>query len=144
MSTYMAKPADVERKWYVIDADGAVLGRLAAQVAVILRGKNKPTFTPHVDTGDYVIVTNTDKIVLTGNKLDAKIYYHHTGYPGGLKETKYRELMATKSVFAFKKAVRGMLPKGPLGNAMMKKLKVYAGAEHPHTAQQPEVFAFNK
>ena len=140
MSTFMANPATVEHKWYVIDADGVVLGRLASQVALMLRGKHKPTFTPHVDTGDFIIVVNTDKIVLTGNKLDDKIYYHHTGYPGGLKETKYRDLMAKKSEFALKKAVRGMLPKGPLGNKMMKKLKVYAGAEHPHAAQQPEVF----
>ncbi len=140
MSSYIAKPETVERKWYVIDADGVVLGRLASQVALMLRGKHKPTFTPHVDTGDYIIVVNTDKIALTGRKLDQKIYYHHSGYPGGLKETKYRELMASKSEFAFKKAVRGMLPKGPLGNKMFKKLKVYAGAEHPHAAQQPEVF----
>ena len=138
MSTYMAKPANVDRKWYVIDAEGVVLGRLASQVALMLRGKHKPTFTPHVDTGDFIIVVNTDKIVLTGNKLNDKIYYHHTGHPGGLKETKYRDLMATKSEFALKKAVRGMLPKGPLGNKMIKKLKVYAGPEHKHEAQQPE------
>ena len=110
------------------------------QVALMLRGKHKPTFTPHVDTGDYIIVVNTDKIAMTGRKLDQKIYYHHSGYPGGLKETKYRDLLANKSEFALKKAVRGMLPKGPLGNKMFKKLKVYAGAEHPHAAQQPEVF----
>ena len=140
MSSYIAKPETVERKWYVIDADGVVLGRLASQVALMLRGKHKPTFTPHVDTGDYIIVVNTDKIALTGRKLDQKIYYHHSGYPGGLKETKYRDLLANKSEFALKKAVRGMLPKGPLGNKMFKKLKVYAGAEHPHAAQQPEVF----
>ena len=140
MSTYMAKPANVERKWYVIDAEGVVLGRLASQVALMLRGKHKPTFTPHVDTGDFIIVVNTDKIVLTGNKLNDKIYYHHTGHPGGLKETKYRDLMATKSEFALKKAVRGMLPKGPLGNKMFKKLKVYAGAEHEHQAQKPELW----
>lgn len=140
MSTYMANPATVEHKWYVIDADGVVLGRLASQVALMLRGKHKPTFTPHVDTGDFIIVVNTDKIALTGKKLDDKIYYHHTGHPGGIKETKYRDLMAKKSEFALKKAVRGMLPKGPLGNKMLKKLKVYAGAEHPHAAQQPEVF----
>ena len=144
MSTYMAKPANVERKWYVIDAEGVVLGRLASQVALMLRGKHKPTFTPHVDTGDFIIVVNTDKIVLTGNKLNDKIYYHHTGHPGGLKETKYRDLMATKSEFALKKAVRGMLPKGPLGNKMFKKLKVYAGAEHEHAAQKPEVFEMKK
>lgn len=144
MSTYMAKPANVERKWYVIDAEGVVLGRLASQVALMLRGKHKPTFTPHVDTGDFIIVVNTDKIVLTGNKLNDKIYYHHTGHPGGLKETKYRDLMATKSEFALKKAVRGMLPKGPLGNKMIKKLKVYAGAEHEHAAQKPEAFEMKK
>ena len=140
MSSYIAKPETVERKWYVIAADGVVLGRLASQVALMLRGKHKPTFTPHVDTGDYIIVVNTDKIAMTGRKLDQKIYYHHSGYPGGLKETKYRDLLANKSEFALKKAVRGMLPKGPLGNKMFKKLKVYAGAEHPHAAQQPEVF----
>lgn len=140
MSSYIAKPETVERKWYVIDADGVVLGRLASQVALMLRGKHKPTFTPHVDTGDYIIVVNTDKIAMTGRKLDQKIYYHHSGYPGGLKETKYRDLLANKSEFALKKAVRGMLPKGPLGNKMFKKLKVYAGAGHPHAAQQPEVF----
>ena len=140
MSSYIAKPETVERKWYVIDADGVMLGRLASHVALMLRGKHKPTFTPHVDTGDYIIVVNTDKIAMTGRKLDQKIYYHHSGYPGGLKETKYRDLLANKSEFALKKAVRGMLPKGPLGNKMFKKLKVYAGAEHPHAAQQPEVF----
>ncbi len=144
MSTYMAKPANVERKWYVIDAEGVVLGRLASQVALMLRGKHKPTFTPHVDTGDFIIVVNTDKIVLTGNKLNDKIYYHHTGHPGGLKETKYRDLMANKSEFALKKAVRGMLPKGPLGNKMLKKLKVYAGPEHEHAAQKPEAFEMKK
>ena len=140
MNTFMANAQNVERKWYVVDADGMVLGRLATQVANILRGKTKPIYTPHVDTGDYVIIINADKAILTGRKLDQKIYYHHSGYPGGLKETKYRDLLANKSEFALKKAVRGMLPKGPLGNKMFKKLKVYAGAEHPHAAQQPEVF----
>ena len=140
MATFMAKPETVERKWYVIDAEGKALGRVATQVALMLRGKHKPTFTPHVDTGDYIIVVNTDKIILTGRKLDEKIYYRHTGYPGGLKETKYRDLMATKSDFAFKKAVRGMLPKGPLGNKMFKKLKVYTGPDHEQAAQKPEVF----
>ena len=141
MSTTLAKPAEMaDRKWYVIDAAGKPLGRVAAKAAVILRGKNKPTFTPHVDCGDYVIVVNASKIKLTGKKLDQKLYRYHTGYPGGLKETKYRDLLANKSEFALKKAVRGMLPKGPLGNKMFKKLKVYAGAEHPHAAQQPEVF----
>lgn len=137
MDTFMAKPAEVERKWYVIDADGVVLGRLASKAAHILRGKHKPTFTPHVDTGDYIIIINADKVVLTGNKLDEKIYYHHSGYPGGLKETKYRDLIKNKSCFAVKKAVAGMLPKGPLGRKMLKKLKIYAGSEHPHAAQQP-------
>ena len=140
MSSYIAKPETVERKWYVIDADGVVLGRLASQVALMLRGKHKPTFTPHVDTGDYIIVVNTDKIAMTGRKLDQKIYYHHSGYPGGLKETKYRDLLANKSEFALKKAVRGMLPKGPLGYAMMKKLHVYSGATHEHQAQKPVAF----
>ena len=136
----MPKAADITRQWYVVDAEGQVFGRVASQVANILRGKNKPIYTPNVDTGDYVIIINADKIVMTGKKLDQKIYYHHTGYVGGLKETKYRDLLANKSEFALKKAVRGMLPKGPLGNKMFKKLKVYAGAEHPHAAQQPEVF----
>ena len=132
MNTYMAKAADVQRKWYVVDAQGLVLGRLASQVASILRGKNKPIFTPHVDTGDYVIILNADKVVLTGNKLDQKVYYKHSGFPGGLKETVYRKLMAEKPEFAVKHAVVGMLPKGPLGRQMAKKLKVYAGSEHDH------------
>ena len=139
MNTYMAKASDVQRKWYVVDAEGVVLGRLASQVASILRGKNKPTYTPHVDTGDYVIVINADKVVLTGKKLDQKLYRYHTGYPGGLKEITYRKLMANKSEFAFKEAVRRMLPKGPLGYSMLKKLRVYAGPEHEQLAQKPEV-----
>ena len=138
MKTYMAHAETVERKWYVVDAEGVVLGRLASQVAAILRGKNKPTYTPHVDTGDYVIILNADKIVLTGKKLDQKVYYHHTGYVGGLKETVYRRLIAEKPEFAVKKAIIGMLPKGPLGRKMAKKLKVYAGSEHEHAAQKPE------
>jgi len=138
LNTYMAKAADVQRKWYVVDAEGMVLGRLASQVASILRGKNKPIFTPHVDTGDYVIILNADKVVLTGNKLDQKVYYSHSGFPGGLKETVYRKLMADKPEFAVKHAITGMLPKGPLGRQMAKKLKVYAGSEHDHAAQQPE------
>ena len=133
----MAKAQEVERKWYVVDAEGKTLGRLASQVASVLRGKNKAIFTPHVDTGDYVIVVNADKIVLTGRKLDQKLYRYHTGYPGGLKEIKYRKLMQTKSTFAFKEAVRRMLPKGPLGYAMLKKLHAYAGPEHMHQAQKP-------
>ena len=140
----MAKPAEVERKWYVVDAEGMVLGRLASQVANILRGKNKPIYTPHVDTGDYVIIVNASKVILTGKKLDQKIYYHHTGYPGGLKETKYRALMATKPEFAVRHAVVGMLPKGTLGRQMAKKLKIYAGPEHEQAAQKPEALELIK
>ena len=140
MSTFMAKASTVERQWYVIDAEGEVLGRLASKIALILRGKHKPTFTPHVDTGDYVIVINADKMVLTGNKLDDKLYRHHTGYAGGLKETTYRVMMAKKPEFVLQEAVRGMLPKGPLGYAMLKKLHVYRGAEHDHQAQKPVAF----
>jgi len=140
VSTFMAKASNVERQWYVIDAENQVLGRLASQIAAMLRGKHKPTFTPHVDTGDYIIVVNAEKVVLTGKKLDQKMYRHHTGYPGGLKETTYRRLMATKPEFALKEAVRGMLPKGPLGYAMLKKLHVYAGPNHEHQAQKPVVF----
>ncbi|MEF9878043.1 MAG: 50S ribosomal protein L13 [Clostridia bacterium] len=139
MNTYMAKAEDVQRKWFVVDAEGVVLGRLASQIANILRGKHKPIYTPHVDTGDYVIVLNADKIVLTGNKLDQKIYYSHTGFPGGLKETVYRRLLNEKPEFVIRHAVVGMLPKGPLGRKMAKKLKVYAGPEHEQSAQQPEV-----
>ena len=138
MNTYMAKAEDVQRKWYVVDAEGVVLGRLASQVAAILRGKNKPIYTPHVDTGDYVIIVNANKIVLTGKKLDQKVYYSHSGFPGGIKETVYRRLIAEKPEFAVRHAVVGMLPKGPLGRQMAKKLKVYAGADHDHAAQQPE------
>ena len=135
----MAKPNEVERKWYVVDAEGMVLGRLASQVASILRGKNKPTYTPNVDTGDHVIIIIAEKVVLTGNKLNDKIYYHHTGYVGHMKETPYSKLMAEKPEFAVKKAIVGMLPKGPLGRKMATKLRVYAGAEHGHEAQKPEV-----
>ena len=138
MNTYMAKASDINRKWYVVDAEGVVLGRMASQVASVLRGKNKPTYTPHVDTGDSVIIVNADKAVLTGRKLDQKYYYSHSGFPGGLKEVVYRRLMADKPEFAVRKAIVGMLPKGPLGRQMAKKLKVYAGPEHEHTAQQPE------
>ena len=140
MNTFMPKAADIERKWYVVDAEGQVLGRVASQVANILRGKNKPIYTPHADTGDFVIVINAAKLVLTGKKLDQKKYYHHSGYAGGLKETKYRRLMAEKPEFALRHAVVGMLPKGPLGRQMAKKLKVYAGAEHEHEAQKPEKY----
>ncbi len=138
MKTFMAKAETVDRKWYIVDAEGMVLGRLASQVAHILRGKHKPIFTPHTDTGDHVIIVNADKVVLTGKKLDQKIYYHHTGYPGGLKETVYRDLMEKKPEFAVKHAIVGMLPKGPLGRKMATKLRVYAGPEHEQQAQKPE------
>lgn len=144
MNTFMANAQNVERKWYVVDADGMVLGRIATQVANILRGKTKPIYTPHVDTGDYVIIINADKAILTGKKLDQKVYYHHSGYAGGLKETKYRNLMAEKPEFAVRHAIEGMLPKGPLGRKMAKKLFVYAGSEHPHVAQKPENLELNK
>jgi large subunit ribosomal protein L13 len=140
----MANANTVERKWYVVDADGMTLGRLASQVAAVLRGKNKPIFTPNCDTGDHVIVINASKVVLSGKKLDQKFYYHHSGYPGGLKETAYRKLMAEKPEFAVKHAIVGMLPKGPLGRQMAKKLRVYAGPEHEHEAQKPEVLELVK
>ena len=139
MKTYMAKAEAVERKWYVVDAAGVPLGRLASRVASVLRGKNKPTYTPNVDTGDFVIVINTDKAVLTGKKLENKFYRYHTGYIGGLKEISYKKMMAEKSDLAVYEAVRGMLPKNSLGRQMLKKLKVYKGAEHNHAAQKPEV-----
>ena len=139
MKTFLPKTADIDRKWYVVDAEGLVLGRLATQVAAILRGKNKPIYTPNMDTGDFVIIVNASKAVLTGKKLDQKIYYHHSGYAGGLKETKYRKLMAEKPELAVRHAIVGMLPKGPLGRQMAKKLKIYAGPEHEHAAQQPQV-----
>ncbi len=138
MKTFMPKAADITRKWYVVDAEGLALGRVASQVANILRGKNKPIYTPNVDTGDFVIVINASKVILTGKKLDQKIYYKHSGFVGGLKETKYRKLLAEKPEEALRHAVVGMLPKGPLGRQMAKKLKIYAGAEHEHAAQQPE------
>lgn len=139
MKSYMAKAETVQSKWYVVDAEGMVLGRLASQVAAILRGKNKPTYTPHVDTGDHVIILNADKVVLTGNKLTQKYYRHHTGYPGGLKETSYKVMMETKADLAVTEAIRGMLPKNTLGRQMIKKLRVYKGAQHEHQAQNPEV-----
>ncbi len=138
MKTYMANARTVERKWYVVDADGVPLGRLASKVAAILRGKNKPDFTPNVDTGDYVIVLNSDKAVLTGKKLEDKFYRYHTGYIGGLKEISYGKMMAERSDLAVYEAVKGMLPKNSLGRQMIKKLKVYKGAEHNHSAQKPE------
>ena len=142
MNSFMANPAKVERKWYVVDATGYTLGRLASEVAKVLRGKNKPVFTPHVDTGDYVIVVNADKIKVTGKKLDQKIYYHHSDYVGGMKESTLREMLAKKPEKVVELAVKGMLPKGPLGREMFTKLHVYAGAEHPHAAQQPEALTF--
>ena len=138
MKTYMAHAETVERKWYVVDAEGLALGRLATKVASVLRGKHKPTFTPNVDTGDFVIVINTDKVVLTGKKLEDKYYRYHTGYIGGLKEIPYKKLMAEKSDLAVYEAVKGMLPKNSLGRAMIKKLRVYKGGEHNHAAQKPE------
>ena len=142
MKTYMANPNKIERKWYVVDAEGQTLGRLAAEVAKVLRGKNKPEFTPHIDTGDNVIVINAEKIKVTGKKLDQKVYYHHSDYVGGMKETTLREMMAKKPEQVIELAVKGMLPKGPLGRTMIKKLHVYAGAEHAHQAQKPEVLTF--
>ncbi len=138
MKTYMANAQNVERKWYVVDGDGLPLGRLASKVAAILRGKNKPTFTPNVDTGDFVIVINSDKVVLTGKKLEDKYYRYHTGYIGGLKEISYGKMMAERSDLAVYEAVKGMLPKNSLGRQMIKKLRVYKGAEHKHEAQKPE------
>lgn len=139
MKSYIAKAQDVERKWYVVDAAGKPLGRVASQVATILRGKNKPTFTPNVDCGDFVIIINAEKVVLTGKKLDQKMMRKHSLYPGGLKETPYREVLEKKPEFAFEEAVRRMLPSGVLGRKMLKKLKVYRGSEHNHEAQNPEV-----
>ena len=142
MQTYMANPDKIERKWYVVDAEGCTLGRLASGVASVLRGKNKPQFTPHVDTGDYVIVVNADKIKVTGKKLEQKIYYNHSDYVGGMKETTLKEMMAKKPEKVIELAVKGMLPKGRLGREMYTKLFVYAGPEHKHAAQKPEVLTF--
>ena len=142
MKTFMASPATIDRKWYVVDAEGKTLGRLASEVAKVLRGKNKPIFTPHIDTGDYVIVINAEKIAVTGKKMDQKIYYHHSDYVGGMKETTLKEKLAKKPEEVIELAVKGMLPKGPLGRQMYKKLFVYAGPEHNHAAQKPEVLTF--
>ena len=141
MSTYMANKETIERKWYILDAEGKPLGRTAAKAAHILRGKHKPAFTPHVDCGDFVIVINSDKAVLTGNKLDNKKYYRHSGWIGGLKEVKYRTLMDTRSDFAMELAVKGMLPKNTLGAQALKRLRVFKGEEHKHAAQKPELLA---
>ena len=138
MKSYMASPSDVERKWYVVDAEGKTLGRMASEIASILRGKKKPIYTPHIDTGDYVIVVNAEKVVTTGKKLNQKIYYHHSDYVGGMKETTLKEMLNKKPEYVMTHAVKGMLPKGPLGRQMLKKLFVYAGPEHKHAAQKPE------
>jgi large subunit ribosomal protein L13 len=138
MPTFSAKPHEVRRDWFVVDASNKVLGRLAAEIAYRLRGKHKPEFTPHVDTGDYIVVVNASKLRVTGNKALDKKYYRHSGYPGGLKETTFEKLHAAHPERVLEKAVKGMLPKGPLGYAMARKLKVYAGGDHPHTAQQPQ------
>lgn len=142
MKTYMASPATIEKKWYVVDATGYTLGRLSSEIAKVLRGKNKPQFTPHIDTGDYVIVVNAEKIKVTGKKLEQKVYYHHSDYVGGMKETTLKEMLDKKPEKVIELAVKGMLPKGPLGREMIKKLYVYAGNEHPHAAQKPEELTF--
>ncbi len=142
MKTFVANPASIERKWYVVDADGMTLGRMAAEVAKVLRGKNKPIYTPYHDTGDYVIIINAEKIKVTGKKLSQKIYYHHSDYVGGMKETTLKEMLAKHPERVVEFAVKGMLPKGPLGRQMYKKLFVYAGPEHKHAAQKPEVLTF--
>lgn len=142
MKTYMANPDKIERKWYVVDAEGQTLGRLASEVAKVLRGKNKPEFTPHVDTGDYVIIVNAEKVKITGKKLQQKVYYNHSDFVGGMRETTLAEMMAKKPEKVVELAVKGMLPKGPLGRAMIDKLHVYAGPEHAHQAQKPEALTF--
>ena len=142
MKSFMASPSTITRDWYVVDATGHTLGRLASEVACVLRGKNKPEYTPHIDTGDYVIVINADKIKVTGKKLDQKIYYHHSDYVGGMKETTLKEMLAKKPEYVIEHAVKGMLPKAALGHAMYKKLHVYAGPEHNHAAQKPEELNF--
>ena len=142
MKTYMANPDKIERKWYVVDAEGATLGRLASEIAKVLRGKNKPEYTPHIDTGDYVIVVNAEKVKVTVKKLQQKIYYNHSDYVGGMRETTLAELLAKKPEKVIELAVKGMLPKGPMGRDMIKKLHVYAGPEHANQAQKPEVLTF--
>ena len=142
MKTFMANPDKLEKKWYLVDAEGATLGRLSSEVAKILRGKNKPEYTPFVDTGDYVIIINAEKIKVTGKKLNQKIYYHHSAYVGGMKETTLKDMLARKPEKVLELAIKGMLPKGPLGRSMYGKLFVYAGSEHPHAAQKPELITF--
>ncbi|GAA0656235.1 MULTISPECIES: 50S ribosomal protein L13 [Rheinheimera] len=139
MKTFTAKPESVQRDWFVVDATGKTLGRIATEIALRLRGKHKPEYTPHVDTGDYIIVVNADKVTVTGNKAKNKMYYSHSGFPGGIKEINFEKLLVKKPEMVLEAAVKGMLPKGPLGRAMFRKLKVYAGAEHQHAAQQPQV-----
>lgn len=139
MKTFIVKENDIQRQWYVVDAAGQTLGRLASRIAQILRGKHKPTYSPHLDNGDFVVVINADQIHVTGRKMDQKMYYHHSGYMGGLTEISLRDQMQRHPTFAIKLAVKGMMPKGPLGRKMIKKLKIYAGADHPHQAQQPKV-----
>lgn len=140
MKTYMARPLEVERKWYVVDAEGKTLGRLASEIARLLRGKNKPQYTPHVDTGDFVVVVNADRVSVTGRKAEQKLYRRHTGYPGGLRETSYEQMMARKPTEILRKAVYGMMPKTRLGRQQFRKLKIYAGPDHPHEAQRPEPY----
>ena len=140
MKSYVARPRMVERKWHLIDADGQTLGRLATEIARLLRGKNKPQYTPHVDTGDFVVVVNAEKVVVTGKKAEQKVYYRHTGYPGGLKETSYEVMLERKPAEVLRRAVRGMMPKTRLGRQQLKKLKIYTGSEHPHAAQTPQPY----
>ena len=142
MATYSPKASEIERSWHLVDAEGMVLGRLATEVATLLRGKHKPTFAPHIDTGDHVVIVNADKVVLTAGKADSKLVYRHSGYPGGIKSTTYAEMLATKPAEAVRGSVRGMLPKNRLGRKMLKKLKVYAGPDHEHQAQKPEPIRF--
>jgi large subunit ribosomal protein L13 len=140
MKSYMARPHEVERRWHLVDAQGQTLGRLATEIARLLRGKNKPQYTPHVDTGDFVVVVNAEKVVVTGKKAEQKVYYRHTGYPGGLKETSYEVMMERKPTEILRKAVRGMMPRTRLGRQQLRKLKIYAGPEHPHEAQDPQPY----
>ncbi|MGH3105739.1 MAG: 50S ribosomal protein L13 [Rubrobacteraceae bacterium] len=140
MKSYMARPLEVERKWYVVDAEGQTLGRLATEIARILRGKNKPQYTPHVDTGDFVVVVNAEKVVVTGKKAEQKVYRRHSGYPGGLKETSYEQMMERRPTEILRRAVKGMMPKNRLARQQLRKLKIYAGPEHPHAAQNPQPY----
>ena len=140
MKSYMARPLEVERRWYVVDAEGQTLGRLATEIARILRGKNKPQYTPHVDTGDFVVVVNAEKVVVTGKKAEQKVYRRHSGYPGGLKETSYEQMMERRPTEILRRAVKGMMPKNRLARQQLRKLKIYAGPEHPHAAQNPQQY----